>query len=199
MLYHFIDVNDYFSQYRLHTPAELLKRNRVTRWEVVRDVLLQQLVQTLAGLGMAYFDREEQIGREEYDVAVWASRIRIVQRVLPRLLAVFGIDAVSLAKIASQNGYAMLGGALSGGYYPGVIQSIVLENGEEAVAPAFTAWEMATANFIYWCFIPAVQFIWAVMVLDTWQYFLHRAMHLNRWLYGEFKYSDRMYRILTLQ
>lgn len=187
MLYHFIDVNNYFSQYRLHTPAELLKRNHVSRREVVRDVLLQQLIQTLAGIVMAYFDSEDQIGREEYDVAVWARRIRIVQTFLPRLLAVFGVDALSLAKNVSQNGHTMLGGALSGGYYPGVIQSIVLENGKEAVAPAFAGWEMAIANFIYWYFIPAAQFIWALVVLDTWQYFIHRAMHLNRWLYGEFK------------
>lgn len=185
MFYHFLDVNDYFPQYRLHTPAELRKRNRVTRYEVVRDVLLQQVIQTLAGLVLSLFDSEEQTGKEEYDVAVWAGRLRLAQRVLPRLLALVGIDASGLAKNLSGNGYAMLGGALGGGHYPGLTQSI-MHNGAETMAPAFAGWELAVANFVYWYFIPGLQFAWAVCVLDTWQYFLHRAMHLNRWLYGEF-------------
>ena len=68
MIYHFLDVNDYFVEYRLHTPAEVLKRNKVTRWEVVRDVVLQQVIQTVAGFAFVYFDAEETVGREEYDV-----------------------------------------------------------------------------------------------------------------------------------
>lgn len=199
MIYHFIDVNDYFPQYRLHTPTELLKRNKVTRWEVVRDVVLQQVVQTIAGIGLSYFDGEEMIGKEDYDVASWARRIRVAQKILPRLLALFGFDSLGIAKNVSQSGYTMLGAALAGGYYPMLTQSVILENGAKATAPAFAGWELATANFIYWYFIPAVQFAWAIGVLDTWQYFLHRAMHLNRWLYGEFS-QERVYRItLTTQ
>lgn len=83
MFYHFLDVNEYFVQYRLHTPAEVLKRNHVSRWEVVRDVILQQVIQTIAGMSMSYFDAEEVVGREEYDVAVWAQRLRIVQKAFP--------------------------------------------------------------------------------------------------------------------
>ncbi|OJJ74533.1 hypothetical protein ASPBRDRAFT_193253 [Aspergillus brasiliensis CBS 101740] len=186
MVYHFIDVNDYFPQYRLHTPAEVLKRNRVTRWEVVRDVLLQQVVQTLAGMAVSYFDEPEYLGREEYDVAVWARRLRLMQRGLPHLLALFGIDASGLGKNLSHKGWAMLGGAIAGGHYPQFTQSLILDSGAEAMVPAFTSWELSTAGFIYWFFIPAFQFVWGVCVVDTWQYFLHRAMHLNRWLYVTF-------------
>ncbi|GKZ35574.1 hypothetical protein AbraIFM66950_006273 [Aspergillus brasiliensis] len=186
MVYHFIDVNDYFPQYRLHTPAEVLKRNRVTRWEVVRDVLLQQVVQTLAGMAVSYFDEPEYLGKEEYDVAVWARRLRLMQRGLPHLLALFGIDASGLGKNLSHKGWAMLGGAIAGGHYPQFTQSLILDSGAEAMVPAFTSWELSTAGFIYWFFIPAFQFVWGVCVVDTWQYFLHRAMHLNRWLYVTF-------------
>lgn len=182
MVFHFIDVNDYFPQYRLHTPAELLKRNHVTRWDVVRDVILQQVVQTLAGLVVAYFDAPEYIGKEEYDVAVWARRIRIAQLALPRLLALVGVDSVGLAK--NLTGHPMLAGALAGGKYPSLTETVILDTGAEVVAPAFASWELSVASFIYWYFIPALQFIWAIIVVDTWQYFLHRAMHLNRWLYG---------------
>lgn len=185
MIYHFLDVNNYFEQYRLHTPAELTKRNRVTRWEVVRDVVLQQVVQTLAGMGMAYFDAVETVGREEYDVAVWARRVRIAQKAIPSILALVGVDAAGLAKSMSQNGHSVLAGALAGGSYPDVIQSLILDSGAEITAPAFASWEMSLAGFIYWYFIPGLQFMLAVSIVDTWQYFLHRAMHLNRWLYGK--------------
>ncbi|PYH49473.1 sphingosine hydroxylase [Aspergillus saccharolyticus JOP 1030-1] len=186
MVYHYIDVNDYFPQYRLHTPAEVLKRNHVTRWEVVRDVILQQIIQTMAGLALAYFDDIEYLGKDEYNVAVWARRLRLVQKAIPQLLAFVGIDAVGLGKNLSQNGWSMLGGAIAGGRYPGVTQSMILESGVEAVVPAFTNWELSAASAIYWYLIPTLQFVWAVCVVDTWQYFLHRAMHMNRWLYVTF-------------
>ena len=185
MIYHFLDVYGYFEQYRLHTPAEVLKRNRVTRWEVVRDVILQQIIQTLAGMSVAYFDPVEMTGREEYDVAVWAQRIRWAQKAIPSILALVGVDARGLAKSASHNGHTMLAGVLAGGSYPGVMQSLILDTGAEVTAPAFTGWELAVAGFIYWYFVPALQFLLAISIVDTWQYFLHRAMHLNRWLYGE--------------
>lgn len=185
MLFHLIDVYDLFPQYRLHTPAEVSTRNRVSRWDVVRDVVLQQVVQTIAGLIMAYFDELEYIGREEHNVAVWARRIRFVQKGLPFLLTAVGLDASGVAANLSQNGHKMLAGAIAGGRYPNITQSIISESGIETVVPAFTKWEMSLANFIYWFLIPAMQFTWAICVVDTWQYFLHRAMHLNRWLYGK--------------
>ncbi|KAI9511401.1 sphingosine hydroxylase [Russula earlei] len=39
------------------------------------------------------------------------------------------------------------------------------------------------AYTLYWWLIPAAQLLVSMIVLDTWQYFLHRAMHLNRFLY----------------
>jgi sphinganine C4-monooxygenase len=191
MIYHFIDLNGYFEKYRLHTPAEVLKRNKVTRWEVVRDVILQQVIQTIAGYGMSYFDAVETVGREEYDVAVWATRLRLLQKAIPPTLALVGVDAVGLAKSVSQSGHTMLAGALAGGSYPDVVQSLILDSGAEVVAPAFAGWELAVASFMYWYFVPALQFLLAISIVDTWQYFLHRAMHLNRWLYGKLMNSTR--------
>ncbi|OJI96781.1 hypothetical protein ASPVEDRAFT_23771 [Aspergillus versicolor CBS 583.65] len=186
MFFHLIDIYDIFPQYRLHTPAEVSTRNRVSRWDVVRDVVLQQVVQTIAGLIMAYFDELEYIGREEHDVAVWARRIRFVQKGLPFLLTAVGLDASGVAANLSHNGHKMLAGAIAGGRYPNITQSIVSESGIETIVPAFTPWEMSLASFIYWFLIPGMQFTWAICVVDTWQYFLHRAMHLNRWLYVKF-------------
>lgn len=44
MIFHVVDEYDMFPQYRLHTPAEVLKRNHVSRWDVFRDVLIQQAI-----------------------------------------------------------------------------------------------------------------------------------------------------------
>lgn len=182
MIFHYIDVNDYFSEYRLHTPAELLKRNHVSRADVVRDVLLQQLIQTIAGLGLAWFDEIEYLGKDEYAVALWARRIRIVQNVVPALLGLVGLDSVGLSKHLS--GHPDLAGFLAGGSYPDLVQTWILDNGTEVVAPAFAGWELAAGTAIHWYLIPLIQFLVAIVIVDTWQYFWHRAMHLNRWLYG---------------
>ncbi|KAJ5901503.1 hypothetical protein N7495_002031 [Penicillium taxi] len=186
MMYHVCDTLNLFEKYRLHTPAELSKRNRVTRWEVVRDVVLQQIIQTIAGLAVSHFDPIEMAGHEEYDVTVWARRIRIAQKAIPSLLTLVGVDAVGLAKSVSQNGHVILAGALAGGSYPNVLQSLTLDNGAKITAPAFTSWELALASFIYWYLVPGLQFTLAVCIVDTWQYVLHRAMHMNTWLYVTF-------------
>jgi sphinganine C4-monooxygenase len=183
LVFHYIDVNDYFPQYRLHTPAELLKRNHVSRKDVVKDVILQQIIQTIVGFSLTYFDEAECVGREAYDVAVWARRLRIAQGAIPQLLGLVGVDSLGLAKKFSAS--ASLSGLLAGGHYPGLLQSLVLDNGLEVVAPAFAQWELTAAKFIYWYLVPAFQFALAIFILDTWQYFWHRAMHLNRWLYGK--------------
>jgi sphinganine C4-monooxygenase len=48
--------------------------------------------------------------------------------------------------------------------------------------------------YTYWWVIPTVQLIFAMFVIDTWQYFLHRAMHVNKWLYRQFhSWHHRLY------
>ncbi|KAF8916872.1 fatty acid hydroxylase superfamily-domain-containing protein, partial [Mucidula mucida] len=51
------------------------------------------------------------------------------------------------------------------------------------------------AYYAYWWAIPFVQLICAMYVLiDTWQYFLHRWMHVNKWLYRHFhSWHHRLY------
>ena len=171
LIFHLLDTYEICPQYRLHTPAEVLKRNHVTRYEVVRDVVLQQIIQTAFGLLIAQLDPIEMTGKQEYEVAVWARKVRIGQYGLPRALAAIGVDAVSLAK-GLHNTHPMIAGALLGGIYS-----------QSGAIPAFQSWELLAAQAIYWVLIPAVQFLIAIFIVDTWQYFLHRAMHVNKWLY----------------
>lgn len=167
LFFHILDTYDLFPQYRLHTPAEVLKRNHVSRFEVLRDVIIQQVVQTAFGLLVACVDPPETIGKEDYDVAVWAQRLRIGQRYLPGLIGLVGVNAVSLAAKLQSN-YPQMAGALSGGRYS---------------TRSFASWEILTAKAIYWAIIPCLQFVVAILIVDTWQYFLHRAMHMNKFLY----------------
>ncbi|KAJ3879808.1 fatty acid hydroxylase superfamily-domain-containing protein [Lentinula edodes] len=47
---------------------------------------------------------------------------------------------------------------------------------------------------VYWWVIPTLQLLLAMFVIDTWQYFLHRAMHDNKWLYRHFhSWHHRLY------
>ncbi|KAK4556767.1 Sphingolipid C4-hydroxylase sur2 [Recurvomyces mirabilis] len=184
MIFHFIDEWDLFPQYRLHTPAEVLKRNHVSRWHVFRDVVIQQVIQTIFGLGLAFVDPPSTFGKEDYDIAIWAQRIRLAERAVPAVLGMVGVDAAGLAKSVG-SGHAMLGSVLLCGQYPDLMQTVV-SNGQAMAAPAFAQWELLAAKTIYHALIPACQFLLAICIVDTWQYFLHRAMHMNKYLYTTF-------------
>ncbi|KAK5938252.1 Sphingolipid C4-hydroxylase sur2 [Knufia obscura] len=168
LLFHILDVYDFWPQYRLHTPAEILKRNHVSRYEVFRDVIVQQLIQTIFGYAIAYFDPVEMVGKEAYDIAVWARRVRVAETHIPRTLAVLGVNAPKLAN-QIYDSYPTVAAALAGGTY--------------ANSSVFASWELTLGKFIYHAGIPALQFIIAILLVDTWQYFIHRAMHMNKFLY----------------
>ncbi|OBT55734.1 hypothetical protein VE04_03919 [Pseudogymnoascus sp. 24MN13] len=183
LFFHYIDVMDIWPQYRLHTPAEILKRNRVSRYEVARDVIIQQIIQTAVGAILGLTEPEEMAGKEEYDIAMWARRIRIAQRALPQLLGALGLNAAAISKNVASS-YPLLAGAISGGNYPWLTTGIDVVSGTPV--PAFASWEIMASKTIYWVLVPAVQFFIAIAIVDTWQYFLHRAMHINKWLYTTF-------------
>ena len=184
MFFHWIDEKDFFPQYRLHTPAEVAKRNRVSRWEVVRDVVIQQIIQTAVGWLLGMTEPDDFFGKEEYDIAVWARRIRIAQSFIPGALALVGLDAKGLSgNIGSR--YPVLSQILLGGQHESLSGIRNVGGPVKAVAPNFATWELTLAWAIYWLLIPALQFAVAIVVVDTWQYFLHRAMHMNKWLYSK--------------
>lgn len=180
LIWHVIDELDLFPQYRLHTPAEILKRNHVGRWEVFRDVIIQQILQAGVGHVLNLTEPDEFYGKEQYDVAVWARRVRMAQRAIPSALNVLGINAGALSKQYAAS-HPMIAGALAGGVYPTL--DIATIGGK---IPQFAGWELTVASALFWYLVPAVQFVIAICFVDTWQYFLHRAMHMNKWLYTTF-------------
>ncbi len=179
--FHIIDVYDVWPQYRLHTPAEIAQRNRATRYEVFRDVILQQVIQAVMSFVLGVLDPPVFTGKEDYDVAVWAVRIRLAQRALPTVLNLLGLNAAAISKNMSVS-HPLLAGALAGGHYPFLTAGLAGPDGSSV--PTFAPWELLVAKAIYHVIIPAMQFTIGFVFLDTWQYFLHRAMHVNKWLYG---------------
>ena len=127
---------------------------------------------------------EDFVGQDEYNVAVWARRIRIAQGALPGLLALIGVDALGMSRNLADS-HAMLAGALAGGRYPHLAETSSGGNGITTSVPKFAGWEILAAKAVYWYLIPALQFGLAIVIVDTWQYFLHRLMHVNKWLYSK--------------
>lgn len=183
LFFHIIDVYDLFPQYRLHTPDEIAQRNLASRWEVARDVLLEQLIQIATSAVLSLTEARQSTGMESYEVAVWATRIRLAQRALPSVLGVVGLNAAAISKNMAAT-HPLLAGALAGGHYP--FLTTTLDDVTGTAVPAFAAWELLLAKAIYWVLVPGFQLWLAACILDAWQYFWHRAMHLNKWMYSTF-------------
>ena len=180
--FHVLDTYDLCSQYRLHTPAELLKRNHVSQFDVLKDVILQQIIQMAFSFMLSAFDPVETDGDESYRVAAWAQRIRLAQQYLPQALAVLGMNSIKLSSDLMST-HPTVAGLLRGGHYPDLTQMIMTPS-DILTVPAFASWELLLAKSIYHFIIPAIQFIVAIVWLDTWQYFWHRWMHMNKFLYN---------------
>ena len=164
LFYHLLDETGWLSRYKIHTPEEFLKRNRVTVREVIREVLIQHFLQTFVAVGAAWTEEDATTGCEGQAVLLWASWIHnSIQRSLPAL-SIVGIDGSQLPNYITKN----LGAPA------GMMES----------APSKAA--LLTANLAYWVLVPGLRFCIAAFFVDTWQYFLHRAMHMNRWLYLTF-------------
>ena len=185
LFFHWISTNGYWAQYAIHTPAEFLKRNRVSPADAVKNVLTQQLLQIGFGAFFSLGSEDPLFGKEEYDIAKWARSIRLAQRILPGLLSVMGINSGALAERIAPS-HPMLAGALAGGYYPALTQTVSSGAGMRMVAPAFAHWELSLAAAIYYYGVPALQFGVAMVWNDSWQYFWHRFFHQNKWFYSEF-------------
>ncbi|MCJ1279560.1 hypothetical protein MMC21_007384 [Puttea exsequens] len=174
----YIDKKDLWSQYRIHTPEEFKQRNRVTVGEVLRSVLLQQAVQTALGLLIGYLTSPGDVyGREEYDLAIWASRVHMAHDAVPYILALVGIDATSI--VHKFHAYTV-----SSNLKPNSSKPFAFINPIFITKPnGFAPWELWTAKLIYYLLEPAARFGIAIFFSDSWQYFWHRAMHSNKWLY----------------
>ncbi|WAQ86571.1 hypothetical protein PtA15_7A297 [Puccinia triticina] len=129
----------WIEKYRLHEPAEIAKRNKVSPAQVVKAVILQQLIQT--ALGIFYLDSAPS-------------------------------NVLARDYLAEMKQYAPLVSTLVHILLPPQhARWLLLNYGQSLV------------QWSYWWGLPILQFLWASFVLDTWQYFWHRAFHINQFLY----------------
>ena len=190
-IFSWLDATGYLQQYRLHTSAEELTQNRCSRWECFRGVVINQIIQTLLGIGLGLLGDGDVMGKEEYDIAVWATRVQAahgmlpaVHRFLPSLLATLGIDASGLAKKLAGSGLNVAALFVGGGNLDKSGSIIVMGRQYGGSEPPMES-EMMVAKVIYWYLVPAIQFAVAIFAADTWQYFGHRWEHTNKFVYSK--------------
>ncbi|KAG9230847.1 fatty acid hydroxylase superfamily-domain-containing protein [Amylocarpus encephaloides] len=167
LFYALVSYFNLFSRHRIHTPIEFQNRNRARLRDVLRSVILQQVLQTTWGLflGHIVLGTEEMIGRESYDLAIWNERVKMgvywVGQTLELAIAILVVDSSGWKRGVS---------------FP-VQVNITTLDGESVV------WESILAKIIYWAVVPFIRFGIAICFSDAWQYFWHRAMHENKWMY----------------
>ena len=126
MFFHIIDVFELAEKYRIHPSEEEQSRNKVTHYEVFRDVIFQHIIQSIVGFIVYYFDPTPQTGGELY--AMW----NLKHNYLPSFVPDWAI------------------------YY----------------------------GYMYG--LSALKLAIAITIIDTWQFWLHRIMHVNKALYRRF-------------
>jgi sphinganine C4-monooxygenase len=185
--FHYMEVNGLCSSYKLHTPAEFLKRNRVTRTQVVRTALTQQFFMCVFGYLMS--EKAELTHTHAYGVAVWANRLRVVPRMIPVLLRVSGVDNQKLGiQIGGNFGALIAKGSLN--YCLIVGPATQLSDSCLRSMTNFSRLEMVGAAVFYWVVIPSLQFLTSLFLADTMQYMTHRALHNIPFLYSQLDNSS---------
>lgn len=157
LAFHFCDEYDLLSKYKLHTPAEFLKRNRVSVRDVVKEVMIQHVMQTVLGGLIAFHEPDELTGCEDQSIAAWSLYIQACLNWISPLVSITGFDSSGTADFLQAPG-----------------------SGNFSIAA------VALAKTLYWLLIPMLQYALAVFFVDTWQYMIHRQMHTHGWLYRTF-------------
>lgn len=160
-----IDSLNIWTQYRLHSTEEMLKRNRITKLECLRGVSVYFFVTGAAVVLFTWGDSMKTFsGDEAYRIARIASYLRFFQAAVPVIFSLVGIDSKSLAE--RQLGLSStLAEILKGGVYSQVAQ----RTAEGTVhLSLFMPWETTIATLLFYIVIPMFQFIAAFFIVDIW-------------------------------
>lgn len=119
-IFHIVDVYELAEKYRIHTPQEIVSRNRAKLGTVIRAVILQHVLQTALGIVLNYYEPPQYTGHENFQVWKLSQQLKVSSQI---------------------------------------------------------------ASIVYYWAIPAVKILMAFFIMDTWEYMLHRIMHMNKFLY----------------
>lgn len=176
--FYWLGEQDLLSQYRIHPSEEELKRNHVSRSQCLRVAVRYHVMQIATGVLLSYGEGPALTGNHSCDVYRWAVRVRQARRAIPWALALVGVDAKGLA-LATYTKSAGLAQLLAG-------NSMAFSESKSPQA-SFTPGELFLAESIVSYAVPALQFLVALSVVDTWIYFTHRLCHVNKTLYRMFQ------------
>lgn len=161
-----------------NTSTEKLVRNRVSKIYVLCYIMGNFAIQGTIAWGLSRLGAEDMVGREEYDIAVWRRRVHAIQRWIPTMFGVIGIDSVKLAEHIAGSVPA-LAIVLAGGTLDPIPKGVAQRAGCSTLGSS----EVLLARLLYYYIIPSFQFFIAFSVTDVWQYFGHRLLHEWKWLY----------------
>lgn len=127
-------------------------------------------------------DDTEQFIPHEYVIAGWAQKIRYSEALASQWIRYLGFGLTWIP--SNSKGY---------GSAPTVAFTHSQVGNSSQDCPAqfsveslpYSSLELMTAKCVYWIILPLVQYISAMVLADTFQYFTHRAFHVNKWLYSE--------------
>ena len=182
--FHFLDTYQLFSSHRIHPSEDELKRNRVTKRQCLQGVLRYHVMQIATSLLLSYGDSPAMVGDETCQIHRAASVISRIRKLVPMALGILGIDAKRLG-IATKDTSTWLARTISGQDMPGYMIGDNLPQ-----RPSFTSLEVLLAKIVVFFGIPAIQYLVALAVVDTWIYFTHRFCHVNKTLYRAFHKSN---------
>ncbi|KAI9718465.1 MAG: Cholesterol 25-hydroxylase-like protein [Chrysothrix sp. TS-e1954] len=171
--FHLLDTYELFSNHRIHPSGDELKRNHITKWQCLQGVVRYHVMQISIGLFLDYGSSPTMVGDDNCRILRAANAISQSRNLVPMALTSMGIDAKGFG-FATQGISARLAQVVGGDYMSS-------ENVQQR--PTFSAMEVSLAKFVVFIGIPAIQYLVALAVVDTWIYFTHRLCHVNKTLY----------------
>ncbi|KDQ20608.1 hypothetical protein BOTBODRAFT_151371 [Botryobasidium botryosum FD-172 SS1] len=69
---------------------------------------------------------------------------------------------------------------------PYVMKAVFLILGRSVGTSLLSAYGKAMVYHTYWYVIPVAQYLLGIVVMDTWQYWIHRLFHVNHFLFEHF-------------
>jgi sphinganine C4-monooxygenase len=172
LLFHVLDTAGWkwVEKYRIHESEEAKSKNIVSRWEVLKAVLLQQAIQT--GLGWYWMEPDVE------GPGAFVSHSKTMRELSP------WVAKAAAILCGKQTGDALLAN------HGREIVHYVYWWGIPIAQFFFAMCVLSYIFLLYRAHSPKMN----SFILDTWEYFLHRLFHTSKYLYRHFhSYHHRLY------
>lgn len=131
-------------------------------------------------------DDTEQFIPHEYAIAAWAQKIRYSKALASQWIRYLGFGLTGIPTNFKGYGFASTV-AFTQSQMGNLSQEYQAQSAVQSISSS--SLELMTAKCVYWILVPLFQYISAMVLADTFQYFTHRAFHVNKWLYSELTYN----------